>query len=142
MQEDPRVELVGTAQDLGCAIAHLRGDRTQAELARACGLTPAQWSLYENGRRKPNRANLAKVLRALGCTQLDLEEVAWKFRRRRLSAAASSRPAARRPGLQGGASQPPVGAAAGTPQTELRRLSAQFGATLEQLCALLERAIV
>lgn len=83
-------DLAASAEDLGRAIAHLRGDRTQAEIARSCGLTRGSWSLYESGRRKPKAANIAKMLRGLGCTQAELEELAWQFRRRRLSTAAAT----------------------------------------------------
>ncbi len=150
MPEEPLTELVGNPRDIGLAIAHLRCDRTQAALARSCGLPHATWSLYENGRRKPRAGNLAKLLSALGCTQLDLEEVAWRLRRRRLSATAPTRPMLQRTsapqpprlGLAGGSLLQPPGAVASSHQAELRRLFAQFSAMLEQLCALLERAIV
>ena len=72
------------AEDLGNAIADLRGRRTQAEVARRGGIRRATWSLYETGKRRPREANLTKVLRGLGCTRLQLEEAAWRLRRRRL----------------------------------------------------------
>ena len=71
-------------EDLGKAIAHLRGDRTQAEVARLAGLDPTTWSFYETGRRRPKEANFEKLLRGLGCERIELEAMAWEIRKRRL----------------------------------------------------------
>lgn len=72
------------SRELGLAIAYLRGDRTQTEVAQEAGINPATWSLYEAGRRQPREASLERVLKGLGCTRLELETTAWHLRRARL----------------------------------------------------------
>ncbi len=79
-------DLAATSQDLGRVLAYLRSSRTQAQIARECGLTRSTWSLYEAGRRRPSAASLAKILSVLKTSPQELEELAWNFRRRRLSA--------------------------------------------------------
>ena len=69
---------------LGEAIRFLRGRRSQAQVSELAGLDPAVWSLYERGLRVPRETNLRLVLEGLGCSRLDLEEVAWRLRRREL----------------------------------------------------------
>jgi transcriptional regulator with XRE-family HTH domain len=69
---------------LAQAIRHFRGERTQREVAEAAGLDATTWSFYETGRRRPKARNLQRVLHGLGCTRLELEETAWRFRRERL----------------------------------------------------------
>ena len=46
---------------------------TQADLARACGLTVSAIKAYENGRRRPSMKAISALYRALG---LDAFEVA------------------------------------------------------------------
>lgn len=70
--------------DLGTAIAYLRDRRSQAEVAEQAGIDRTTWSLYEAGKRRPRAENLEKVLAGLGCSRLELEEMAWRFRRQRL----------------------------------------------------------
>ena len=70
--------------DLGAAITYLRDKRSQAEVAEQGGIDRTTWSLYEAGKRRPREENLEKVLTGLGCTRLELEEMAWRFRRQRL----------------------------------------------------------
>lgn len=149
MHERRGLELAATTQDLGCAIAHLRGNRTQAALAQSCGLTPASWSLYEHGKRKPMGANLAKIVRGLGCTQLELEELAWRFRRRRLAAETPPRAWARGPSsprhpvpiLPGHGLPPPESGAPGSLRGDLETLWKRLGPLVEDFARLLERAI-
>lgn len=69
---------------LAQAIRHFRGERTQREVAEAAGLDATTWRFYETGRRRPKARNLQRVLHGLGCTRLELEETAWRFRRERL----------------------------------------------------------
>ncbi len=76
----------GNALDIGRAIRHLRGDRPQAQLAAKARIDRTSWSLYEAGKRSPREHNLARIVRALGCKRVELEEAAWAFRRRRLAA--------------------------------------------------------
>jgi transcriptional regulator with XRE-family HTH domain len=73
--------------DLGRAIAMLRGARTQAAVSEAADLDPGTWSEYETGRRRPREGNLARIVAALGCTRLELEEAVWQLRRQRLGRA-------------------------------------------------------
>lgn len=47
-----------------------RGDTTQAELAKKCGIQPAAISHFERGQRVPSVENLYKLCRALN-TQSD-----------------------------------------------------------------------
>jgi transcriptional regulator with XRE-family HTH domain len=68
----------------GRAIRLLRGKRSQKEVAAAAGLDPTTWSFYETGRRRPKDENRQRVLRGLGCTELELEETAWQIRHERL----------------------------------------------------------
>ena len=75
--------------DLGRAIAYLRGARTQAQVSEVADLDPGTWSEYETGRRRPRERNLARIVAALGCTRLKLEEAVWQFRRQRLGQARS-----------------------------------------------------
>lgn len=73
-----------SSDDLSRAITFLRGERSQAEVARRAGIDPAVWSLYERGQRQPRAKNLERILRGLGCTRLELEETRWRIRRYRL----------------------------------------------------------
>jgi len=75
------------ATDLGRAIRRLRGERTQAALCEQAGLNRAAWSLYETGQRRPREGNLARIVAALGCSRLELEEAVWQLRRQRLGEA-------------------------------------------------------
>ena len=75
------------ATDLGRAIRLLRGERTQAALCEQAGLNRAAWSLYESGQRRPREGNLARIVAALGCSRLELEEAVWQLRRQRLGEA-------------------------------------------------------
>ena len=70
--------------ELGEAIAALRGERSQTQVARRGGISRASWSLYELGKRRPRETSLASVLRGLGCSREQLEEAVWKIHRRRL----------------------------------------------------------
>jgi len=72
------------ATDLARAIRLLRGERTQAAVAEVAGLDPGIWSQYETGRRRPREKNLARIVAALGCSRLELEEAVWQLRRQRL----------------------------------------------------------
>lgn len=56
---------------------------TQAELARACGLSRATVSRLESGERLGNADTLLKIARALGTTVEDLHAPPPKKRRRR-----------------------------------------------------------
>lgn len=71
-------------RDVGKAMARLRGLRTQSQVAEQGGLPPAQWSVYESGRRLPNPDTLAKILKGLGCTEDILHGETQKARARRL----------------------------------------------------------
>lgn len=130
------MELPASAEDLGRAITYLRGDRTQAAVAKSAGLTAATWSLYEAGRRKPRSENLAKVLRGLSCTQLELEETTWRFRRRRLLAQlspATTNPRSARNQLQSPAGLQAEARAGGSHPADprLRAVLARLNAVLE-----------
>lgn len=72
--------------DLGKAMRVLRGCRSQGKVAEQADLDAATVSLYETGRRFPRPATLKQLAKGLGCTQLELEELAWSFRRERLLA--------------------------------------------------------
>lgn len=131
-------ELAATTQDLGKAIAYFRGDRTQAELAIECGLTRAAWSLYESGKRRPTGANLAKILRVVKASGEELEEVAWQFRRRRLSAERAGRPVPKRRShhlreLQAFRQWGPGTAAGRLADPELAAILARLNAAMEEL---------
>jgi transcriptional regulator with XRE-family HTH domain len=71
-------------EELGEAMASLRGRRSQRQVSRAAGVSPASWSQYELGRRRPRAGNLAKILKGLGCTREQLEGAVWRVRVRRL----------------------------------------------------------
>jgi integrase len=71
--------------DLGRAIAHLRGRRTQAAVSEVGGVAPGVWSLWETGARVPKEGTLARIVAALGCSRLELEEAVWRLRRQRLA---------------------------------------------------------
>lgn len=122
------------ARSLGRAIACFRGDRTQAALSEAVGLHPTVWSLYEKGRRLPTERNLLRILRALGCTRLDLEDAAWRFRRQWLADEASFDAPPARLHLQppGSPPAPPVARRGELPtdETPLARLLARGPAAL------------
>jgi transcriptional regulator with XRE-family HTH domain len=70
--------------DLGRAIAHLRGARTQAEVSERADFDPGTWSQYETGRRVPRPRNLARILHGLGCTRREFEEARLIFLRQRV----------------------------------------------------------
>jgi transcriptional regulator with XRE-family HTH domain len=70
--------------DLGRAIAHLRGARTQAEVSERADLDPGTWSQYETGRRVPRARNLARILHGLGCTRREFEEARLIYLRQRV----------------------------------------------------------
>jgi transcriptional regulator with XRE-family HTH domain len=80
------------AKCLGLAIEFLRGDRTQAQLAQLCGLTPSMWSLYETGTSWPRRRNLGRVASALGTTCQGLLTAAKKIRSGQLLARSPDEP--------------------------------------------------
>jgi len=71
--------------DVGRAIAGLRGPRTQAKLAEAINMDPGPWSLWETGARRPTERSLVRILTALGCSRLEFEETVWTLRRERLA---------------------------------------------------------
>lgn len=67
-------------QDVGRAIRQLRGERTQAELARRAGVTRQTWNAYENGRRMPSASNWPRILEALDAEEPELDRAiiaAW-----------------------------------------------------------------
>lgn len=70
--------------ELGQTIALLRGTRSQVEVSRCGRISSAAWNLYEKGHRKPTAANFMKVLKGLGCSRLQFEEVRWQLMRQRL----------------------------------------------------------
>lgn len=82
---EPRAQEAGESVDIGHAIRCLRGDRPQAQVASKARIDPTSWCLYEAGRRRPRESNLARIVRALGCSRVQFEEVVWTFRRRRLA---------------------------------------------------------
>ena len=73
-------------RDLGRAMRHLRGARTQAEVSEAAGIDAGIWSQYECGHRTPKEANLVRIVQGLGCGRLEFETVRWQFRRQELAA--------------------------------------------------------
>lgn len=90
-------------KDVGNAIARLRGDRTQRQVAQQGDLPPAQWSVYESGSRLPNPTTLEKILKGLGCTEEILLEETLKMRTRRLQGEEDRRATGKDLGLsQGG----------------------------------------
>lgn len=140
--------------ELGRAIAFLRGSRSQVEAAQRASLDPATWSHYESGRRLPRSGNLEKVLRGLGCTRLQLEETAWRFRRQRLveqlveqagasSAIREGHPAP--PGHVRGASRDlrhiEVPSDDEVLEARLQRISGQLAASFQELFLLLTRVV-
>ena len=70
--------------DLGQAIALLRGARSQVEVSRKGRISSTTWNLYEKGHRKPTKANFQKILNGLGCSRLQFEEVRWRLIHQRL----------------------------------------------------------
>lgn len=138
-----RVEILPVENvDIGGAIQHLRGFRAQAELAKAAKLDPSTWSLYESGQRRPSGEKLDLVLKAVGCSRLDFEEVVWSFRRRRLRAAqqqagrvGEARPAAQR-------ISPSARSSEGNPRlsADLEDLRARAASFLDDLLALILEA--
>lgn len=51
------------SQQIGTRLRHLRGQRTQSEVARACGITETALACYEDGQRIPRD----EVKLALAC---------------------------------------------------------------------------
>lgn len=137
--------MIPSSKDLGLAIAHLRGERTQAEVAKRAGIDPPTWSLYEAGKRRPREQSLEKVLRGLLCSRLELEETTWRMRRQRLvseerikaeEAALASPVSEAGPGPR----VPPRNRVPAEPRRrELRALVARFSASLEELLAFMLR---
>ena len=72
-------------KDLGRAMRRLRAERPQAQVARRGGVRRATWSLWEKGHRAPRERSLERIVRGLGCTRLQLEEMAWQCHKERLS---------------------------------------------------------
>jgi transcriptional regulator with XRE-family HTH domain len=70
--------------EIGRAIAYLRGGTSQAEAARQAGIHRASWSLYEAGKRIPREQTIERIVKGLGCSRLELEETVWRIRRERL----------------------------------------------------------
>lgn len=132
-------------EDLGRAIAYLRAERTQAEVAKRAGLDPATWSLYEAGRRRPRPPTTLRILRGLGATRLELEEVASQFRRARFAdlprTEARGRPGKARGEVAAVARAfPPPGRELADPlRNEIRALLGRLVPLLEDLCVLVGR---
>lgn len=136
-----------SGKDLGRAIASLRGERAQAQVARRAGIDRTSWSLYEAGKRRPGERSLAKILKGLGSTRLELEEIAWEYRRHRLlgegdrtSKADARRSAA---GALHPPPDPPPGSAedvAGPVREEVRNSLARIAAAIEDLVLLVVRS--
>jgi transcriptional regulator with XRE-family HTH domain len=128
--------------DLGRAIAMLRGSRTQAAVSEAAEIDPGTWSEYETGRRRPRERNLARMVRGLGCSRLELEEAVWQLRRQRLLGSAS--PAGARGDAPGEVLRfAERGAPAPAPDAfrrELRAILGRLVAVLEDLFVLLVTA--
>lgn len=129
--------------DVAGAIQHLRGFRSQAELAKLARLSPSTWSLYESGGRRPSGENLSRVLKALGCSRIQFEETVWSFRRLRLlEEQGSQRQAAgqRSPGRTGVPARGSAGASRVQPlPPDLLELRTKASALLDDLVGLLAR---
>jgi transcriptional regulator with XRE-family HTH domain len=145
--EPPEGRRGGEVTDLARAIRFLRGERTQAEVAEAAGLDAAIWSLYETGRRQPREGNLARIVRSLGCTRRELEEVVWRFRRQRLADSSTGAQGADATGVLGevlrfaGHQHSGQGQeAADAWRQELRPILQRFSAALEELLLFIIRA--
>lgn len=69
--------------EFGNAIRRLRGDRSQAEIAKRAGIDPSLWSSYEKGRHYPRtRERFEQIAKGLGCTYDRLREVESEERRK------------------------------------------------------------
>lgn len=141
------MEGVPSGKDLGRAIASLRGERAQAEVARRGGIDRTSWSLYEAGKRRPGERSLAKILKGLGSTRLELEEIAWEYRRHRLLGEGdrTSKAGARRSaeGTLHQASSSLPGSAedvAGPVREQVRNSLARVAAAIEELILLVVRS--
>lgn len=48
-------------QSYGAKLIRLRGEKTQAEVARAVGISPSAYAMYERGERTPRDQIKAKI---------------------------------------------------------------------------------
>ena len=57
----------------GRAIQHLRGERSQRDIARRAHVPAGTWCQWERGQRLPQAAQIPKILTGLECTHEALE---------------------------------------------------------------------
>lgn len=74
------------AEDIGAAIATLRGEKTQKDCARRGGLDRPSWNQYEKGHTFPQARTIERIARGLGVEVFELTEAvfrAWSLRMNR-----------------------------------------------------------
>ena len=67
-------------EDIGNALRHLRGDRSQTDLAKQAGVNRQAWNAYESGRRLPAPDTWPRIMAALGVAEPELDRAiiaAW-----------------------------------------------------------------
>ena len=72
--------------DLARAVQHLRGARTQLQVAQKAGVSSSHWNQIERGKRRPGRDVFKRIAVGLGVSTEELEEQVWRARGRRLAA--------------------------------------------------------
>lgn len=71
------------AEDVGAAIATLRGEKTQKDCARKAGMERSSWNQYEKGRSFPQLQTIERIAHGLGVEVVELTEAvirAWSLR--------------------------------------------------------------
>lgn len=117
----------------------LRGCRSQGKVAEQADLDAATLSLYETGRRFPRPATVKQLAKGLGCTQLQLEELAWNFRRERLLAEQGASSTSGEPQPEVGESLPNAG---GSPSSRCDPPEEQIRAEAREILELCEPVLV
>lgn len=82
---DPATGFI-TPEDIGEAMASLRGKRTQKDCARRADLERPTWNQYEKGRVFPQPENIERIAQGLGVEVVELTEAvirAWTIRMKR-----------------------------------------------------------
>lgn len=63
---------------VGDVLVSLRGNRSQRFVAKKAGIPTGTWCQWEKGKRVPRGTQRDKILKALGCTQEELDVAVWK----------------------------------------------------------------
>jgi transcriptional regulator with XRE-family HTH domain len=95
-------------RDVAAALKTLRAGRSQAAMARAAGIDPTVWNLYEKGQRLPREKSYPKIANGLGCTVYQLAATMVKACLDRLAAAETKKTEPRRPRSAGAPRRQPV----------------------------------